>query len=131
PWALHFEHPGVYHRASRNIASSNHALRENLAVHALAGGRAPRRVVAESFLHGADGLHHCCEFIRLQTYLVIVARHSSIQGDMLLDDLCAARDGRDRNRISALVSRVTNDTAADLAEPIHVAQVDVLERRRI
>ncbi len=62
---------------------------------------------------------------------MVVALHVPVDGEVLLDDLGAQRDRRDRHVYPALVAGVANRAAADLAQALEVAQVEILEGRRV
>ena len=86
---------------------------------------------AQGLLDLADPGDHLLELAGQQADLVVVALQLAVDGEVLLDDLGAEADRRDRHVVAALVAGVAHRALPDLGQPLEVAQVDVLERRGV
>ena len=130
-WALHGDVRLADDLSLGDRPGGDERLRQVDAVHHLPGGNHPGRLAAHGFLHLADTAHHLGEFLRKEGDHVVITFHRGIHGEVLLDDPRTAGDGGDRHVVAALVAGISHDALTNLGQPVHVGQVDVLERSRI
>ena len=129
--ALDVDVGGREHLAHLDAPGGDERLGEVDPVHHLAGGHRARRRGAERLLHLAHPLHHLGELSREQADLVVVALEVAVDGEVLLDDPRAERDGGEHDVEAALVAGVADRGLGQLGQPGEVGQVDVLERSRV
>ena len=72
-------------------------------------------------------MDHLGEFIGQQAHLVVVAFHGAIEGDVFLDHHSAKGGCGNRHFNAPFMAGIAHGSLGQVAQPLEVAQIDVLE----
>ena len=127
PRALDAHHRLGDLRAGRHVAGGDETLGQHFAVHHFALADAALAAAAHRLLHPANAVDHLGEFIGQQAHLVVVAFHRAIEGDVFLDHHSAKGCGGNRHFNASFMAGIAHGRLGQVAQPLEVAQIDVLE----